>query len=107
MTVASVFPTVARDLEGPSDPASREDNRFRPKNFEAAALAIIPKRPYHALAVFEQSQDGVLHEDVDSLVDAVVLEGADHFQAGAITHVGEARVLVTAEIALQNPTVFR
>ena len=49
----------------------------------------------------------MLHVDVDALVHAVVLQGADHFQAGAIAHVREARIFMAAEISLQNAAVFR
>ena len=49
----------------------------------------------------------VLHMDVDALVHAVVLQGADHLQSGAIADVREARIFVTAKISLQNAAVFR
>ena len=45
--------------------------------------------------------------DVDALVHAVVLQGADHFQAGAIADVREARIFMATEISLQNAAVFR
>ena len=41
MAVAGVFPTVARDLVGSPDAAGGEHDRFRAKNFEPAALAIV------------------------------------------------------------------
>jgi hypothetical protein len=40
-------------------------------------------------------------------VDAVLLERADHLEARAIADVREARVLVTAEVALEDPPVGR
>ena len=39
-------------------------------------------------------------------MDAVVLERADHFQPGAVADVGEARVTVAAEVALQDAAVL-
>ena len=33
-------------------------------------------------------------------MDRVLLQGADHFQAGAVADVGEPGVAVTAEVAL-------
>ena len=39
-------------------------------------------------------------------MDAVVLQGADHFQAGAVADVGQARILVAAEVALQDPAIL-
>ena len=39
-------------------------------------------------------------------MDAVILQRADHFEAGAVAHVSEARIAMPAEVALQNPAVF-
>ena len=44
--------------------------------------------------------------DVDALVDAVILQRADHLEAGAIADVREARIAVAAEVALQDPAVL-
>ena len=40
------------------------------------------------------------------LMDAVILERADHLEAGAIADVREARIAVAAEVALQDAAVF-
>jgi hypothetical protein len=40
-------------------------------------------------------------------VDAVLLERADHLEARPVADVGEARVLVAAEVALENSPVGR
>src|SRR5262249_59386776 len=48
VSVASVFPTIAGDLVGPSNSASGQDNRFSAKDFEASAFACVPKRSDHA-----------------------------------------------------------
>ncbi len=39
-------------------------------------------------------------------MDAVVLQGADHLEAGAVADVGQAGVLVTAEVPLEDLAVF-
>ena len=44
--------------------------------------------------------------DVDSLVDAVILQSPDHLEAGPVADVGQAGVAVTAEIPLKDPAVF-
>jgi hypothetical protein len=44
--------------------------------------------------------------NLDPRVNAVVLESADHFQAGAVAYVGQARISMTAEVSLENPPVF-
>ena len=42
-----------------------------------------------------------------ALVDRVILERADQLEAGAIADVGEARIAVAAEVALQDAAVRR
>jgi len=39
-------------------------------------------------------------------MDAVILQRPDHFQPGSIAHVRQARIAVSAEVALQNAPVF-
>ena len=43
---------------------------------------------------------------VDALMDAVILQRADHLQAGAVAHVRQARIAVAAEVALKNLAVL-
>ena len=57
-------------------------------------------------AVLEQREDGAFHVKVDALMDAVILKSADHFETGAVAHVGQARIFVAAEIALQDAAVL-
>ena len=44
--------------------------------------------------------------NVDALVDAVILQRADHLQAGAVADVRQARIAVAAEVALEDPAVL-
>jgi hypothetical protein len=69
------------------------------------ALAVVTERAGDAAAILEQRQHGVFHEDVEPQVDAVILQGADHFEAGAVAHVGQARIAMAAEVALQDAAV--
>ena len=107
MAVASAIPTVARDLVGFADAAGGEDDGFRAKNSESSAFAIVTKRPADSSAILQQSEDAHFHVHIDALMHAVVLQGADHFQAGTIADVREARIFMAAEISLQNPAIFR
>ena len=107
VAVAGVLPAVAGDPVGAADAAGREHDRLRLEDHEAAALAVVAERAGDAVAVLEQRDDGALHVDVDALVDAVVLQRADHLEAGAVADVREARILVAAEVALQDPAVRR
>ena len=102
VAVAGVFPAVARDLVGAADAAGRQHDRLRPKQLEAPALALVAERADDAVAVLEQPDDRALHVHVDPLVDAVILQRADHLEAGAVADVGEARIAVAAEVALQD-----
>ncbi len=43
--------------------------------------------------------------DFHARVDAVVLKRADHLEAGAVADVGQARIPVAAEVALQDSAV--
>ena len=107
MAVARVFPTVARDLVRAADTAGRQDDGLGLEHLEAPALAVVAECADHAVAVLEQRDDRALHVHVDTLVDAVILQRADHLQAGAIADVGQARVPVAAEVALENAAVRR
>ena len=77
------------------------------KHLELPALAVVAERADDALAVLEQREDRVLHVDVDALMDAVVLQRADHLQPGAVADMREARIFVAAEIALEDAAVLR
>ncbi len=76
------------------------------KTTEAAALAVVAegarrrgRRPCRSVS------DRALHVHVDALVDAVVLQRADHLEAGAVADVRQPRIRVAAEVALQDPAV--
>ena len=47
------------------------------------------------------------HVHVDALMDAVILQRADHLEAGAIADVREPRIAVAAEVALEDAAVGR
>ena len=107
VAVAGVFPAVAGDLVGAADAAGRQHDRLGVEHLEAAALAVVAERAGDAAAVLEQRDDRALHVDVDALMDAVVLQRADHLEAGAVADVREARIAVAAEVALQDAAVLR
>src|SRR5262249_60890934 len=55
------------------------------------------------VAVLEERAEGAFHEDVDPLVDAAILERADHLEPGTVADVGQPRIGVAAEVALEYP----
>ena len=79
---------------------------FRSKNPEPAALAIVAKCSANSRSILEQREDADLHVHIDSPMDSVILQSADHFQAGAIADVREARIFMAAKISLQNPAIL-
>ena len=107
MAIAGAIPAVARDLVGFADSAGRENDCLGAKNFEPAALAIVGEGADDALAILEQRHNANLHVNLDALMDAVILQRANHFQAGAIADMRESRIFVAAEISLQNAPVLR
>src|ERR1700724_1276696 len=106
MSVAGIFPTVARDFVSASNSTSREHNRFSPKDSKAAAYALVTKSADDTVTIFQQRKDSVLHVNLDPLVNTVVLQGADHLQSSAIADMGEARIFMSAKISLQDAAVF-
>src|SRR5690242_6621536 len=98
MSVASILPAVTRNFVSAADPPRDEYDCFRPENFEATALPFVTKGADRAIPIFQDRQDGVLHVHVDAAVHAVILQGANHFQTGAISNVREPRISVAAEI---------
>src|SRR4029077_21107688 len=105
LPVARVFPGVAGDFIGATNAAGGEHDGFRLENLETSTLAVVAERSNNSVAVLEQRDDRVLHVDFDALMDAVVLERANQFQAGAVADMGESRIAVTAEIALKNSPI--
>ena len=105
VAVAGVFPTVGGDAERAADAAGGEDHRRSAEQVEPPPLPVVTEGADHPAAVGEQPGDRPLHVDLHTQVDSVILQRADHLQPGAVAHMGEARVLVAAEVALEDPLV--
>src|ERR1043165_6782658 len=106
MTVSSVFPTVTGDFVRATDSARRYHDCLGTKNFEMAPLTLVSKGSNHTVTVFEQRENRVLHVNIASLMNAMILQGADHLQPGAITDVRQPRIFVAAKMSLQNSAIF-
>src|SRR5271163_4593913 len=102
MPVPRIFPTVTGDLKCTADAAGSQYHRLRVKQLETAPLAIIGKSADAARTVLQQGEDGVLGVEIDSLMDAVVLQRADHLQAGPVADVGQTGIAMAAEVPLQD-----
>src|SRR6266446_7467753 len=99
MAISSVFPAITRNFVGATNPPGGQHHCFGTENFELPPLAFVPEGAHHPVAILKQRKNGVLHMHIDSLVNAVVLQCANHFQAGAITHVREPRILMPSEMS--------
>ena len=107
MSVTGTIPTVARDFVRFADSTSGENDRFRLKNFEMAALAIVPECADNAIAILQQRDDARLHVHIDPLMYAVILQRPNHFEARTIAHVRKSWILMAAKIPLENATIPR
>ena len=106
VAVARVLPAVAGDAEGAAEAAGRDDDGFRAIDLEAATLAVVGHAPDDARVVLEERDDRMLHVDVDAAMDAVILQRADHLEAGAIADVCQPRIAVAAKVALEDAAVL-
>src|SRR5207253_10071638 len=102
VAVARVLPRVRRDLPRLADPPRREDDRLGLEEHDLPVGSPIADGARDALAVLQQARDRALHVHVDPLVDPVVLEGPDHLETGPVADMREARVAMTAEVALED-----
>src|SRR5258708_29250662 len=84
VAVASIFPTVAGDFEGAADASGGQHNRFGAEQFVSPALAFVTESASHAAATFEQRDDSTLHMDIHALMNAVILQCADHLESASI-----------------------
>src|SRR5581483_6041962 len=100
MSVASAIPAIAGNFVCFANPAGRKHDCFGAENSKMPAFAIVTKRPDNSLTILQQCDDADFHVHVDSLMDAVILQGSDHLQTGAVAHVREPGIFMAAEISL-------
>src|SRR3954453_4673967 len=106
MTIPSVFPTGAGDFKASADAPRRKNDGFGSKEQEAAALTFIAERARDTAVILQQCHHRAFHVNVHPEMDAMVLQRADHFKAGSISHVSEARITVAAKVALKDSTIL-
>src|SRR5678815_2974953 len=106
VTVAGAIPAVARDLVSFPNTTGREYDGFGSENPKTTTLAIVTEGFADSRSILQQCENTHLHVHIDSAMNPVILQGADHFQAGEIADVREARIFMAAKIPLQTPTVL-
>src|SRR5208282_2370741 len=68
LAVARVFPGVAGDSIGATNPAGGKHNGFRPENLESSTLTLVAERANNTVAaLLEQGDDRVFHVNFDAL----------------------------------------
>ena len=94
-------------LIGASDAAGRQHDGLGREHVEAPALAVVGQHAGSAAVVEHQIDDRVLHVDGDAEVHRVILQRANQLEAGAVADVRQARIAMTAEVALVDAAVRR
>src|ERR1019366_4561143 len=84
VAVTGVFPTVTGDFVGAANPAGCQHYCLRVEQLEASPFAIISESANAPISILQQREDGGLHVKIDSLMDSMVLQGADHLQSSAV-----------------------
>ena len=92
VTIASILPTVAGDLVSPANTSCGQDDRLGPKQVEATLLALLAQPAHDTAILFEEREDGTFHVHFDPLMNAVILQGANHFQPRAVSHMSQAGI---------------
>src|SRR5947199_148654 len=107
MPIARVLPRIAGDLPRFANAASRQDDGASAKQHEAAGFAEVPQRSGHSSTPYKQAHNRAFHVHIEPGMHGLVLEDADHLQAGAVADVREAAVGVPAEWTLIDAPVRR
>jgi hypothetical protein len=105
--VSRILPTIAGNLVSAADAARSQNHSLGPIKPESSSFAVVPESSHHAIAVLKQGKDDAFHIDINPLVDPMVLQSSDHLEPGPVSHVGQARVFVAAEVTLKDSAFFR
>ncbi len=103
--VAGALPGIRRDFVETAPAAGRNDDGLGSEGDEGAVDPVVAEGADDPVAVLEQLGQRYLHVHLDAELDEVVLETADHFQAGAITDVAKPAVRMGAKGPLQHAAV--
>ena len=79
MSVAGVFPAIARNFISLAHAAGGKHNRFGGEDLKPPFFALVTECSDSAALVFQQRYDCALHVHINTLMDAVVLKDANHF----------------------------
>src|SRR6185503_19109782 len=100
-------PGVRGDAPRLAGAARGEHDRTAAQNHETPRFAEVGEHSGDALPVFQEPNRRALHVKIDALVHTVILERANELEARAVADVREARVAMTAEVALADEPFLR
>ena len=106
MSVTGIFPAIAGDLESSSNSPSGKNHRLCAEDHKPASLSCITESTGYIIAILKQRDNRAFHMHLYPLVDAMVLQSADHFKARAITNMCEPGIFMTTKIPLKYLSVF-
>jgi len=104
--IPGVFPRVRGDGERPADAACGENNCLGSEQDQPATLSPIPQRSGDPVTILQQPRNRALHEHVNALVDGVLLQSADHLEAGPVADMRQAVIAMAAEGPLEDQPVL-
>src|ERR1039458_6856692 len=105
-TIAGAFSRIAGHAIRTTQTTGAKHDSLRFENAETTTLAVVTKRANDAARILEQRNHGVFHVNNNALMDAMILQRADEFEARAVADVRETRITMAAEIALRNFSFF-
>jgi hypothetical protein len=106
VSIARVFPAIASDQESSADPTSCHNHRLGPESLEPSSLSIVRKSTSASAPIHKELADCDFHVHIDPLMDPMILEGTNHFEARTVTNMCQSRVRVSAEITLVDKPVW-
>src|SRR5262245_24272469 len=80
LTIACVFPAIARDLVRSANATGCEHDCLYAEQQKTSALTFVTKCAGNAVSIFQEGDDRGFHVYLNALVDAVILKRSDHFQ---------------------------
>src|SRR6516164_6153096 len=105
MSVTGIFPTVAGNLKSPSDSPGGQHDRLCTEQDKVSLLPVVSKGATDAVSVFHKGNHRAFHMYGNPLMNAVVLEGANHFQSRPVPNMGESGIFMPSKVPLEDPSV--
>ena len=100
VAVAGVFPGVGGDTPRLARSTGGEDHHRGTEHDEATGLAPVGEHAADLATILQQVDADALHVHIHPLMDAVILQGANQFETGAVADMGQPWVAMATEVSL-------